>query len=717
MPPQIIKTRPKRPCPNCSRKVSNPNEHLKSCLKQKQRCELCDKQYPAGRYRDHKPVCEGPKISTPKPLSEYLDLGWFNWRYKCPTTLPDLTSINFINDKTKDLWNTLPVKIDMHSNSIPTEEEMYSKVFLSINESTDFNAYENGNELFDNPNKIRIAGTALFKATTQSKTQNLAKNNEICGSISNIYVKNVPLEPPEFLRTQYHHFGTATKLRVNISPTGTFTDLWIDMERSVFSLAFGRSRKIWLFFPPTERNMRLFSKVVGESNILARIGSDLEGGVVCETTTSSALYLPAGTLCTVFTIEGGLLGEIKFTTAADTAIMDRFIQAEMISAFPRSLTSSDYNSLKYIQEAKYWPSLVSDELVGTLTSFENVIDKGRHPLWTALPEVSQEMTQSEAQLTMHLTRALMSKNIQNVYVNRSSSQGHAEDNQSALSAQEKRNWAEMCIGQLGRQDVMLPVYKIVQCDLPDADFVPPLLNWTKKNPSLYIQPEIGTSVMVTPSGAYSDIHIDSTTIGRAVCIERCTKIWLVWPPTKRNLQLWADNKGLGVAIQTYGHKLEGGFVIQISGNRSQANALTIPAGTLHCVFTIFGGFLTGSNYSTAEDIPLAVEMLRMQVIRGQYEDQIEKDCSWLTKTIERVIQAQPIHAPRALSLVAQLLQHIENHGRSQNREWGKFIKSAASLFKEYRRGLNVRKVCSCNEVVPEKIDLMIYHFRNVDHCI
>ncbi|KAJ8058474.1 hypothetical protein OCU04_012662 [Sclerotinia nivalis] len=433
MPLQIIKTRSKRPCPNCSRKVSNPNEHLKSCLKQKQRCELCDKQYPAGRYRDHKPVCEGPKISTPKPLSEYLDLGWFNWRYKCLTTLPGLTSINSINDRTKDLWDTLPVKIDMHSNSIPTEEEMYSRVFLSINESTDFNAYENGNELFDNPNKIRIAGTALFKATTQSKTQKLAKNNESGGSISNIYIKNVPLEPPEFLRTQYHHFGAATKLRVNISPTGTFTDLWIDMERSVFSLAFGRSRKIWLVFPPTERNMRLFSKVVGESNILARIGSDLEGGVVCETTTSSALYLPAGILRAVFIIEGGLLGEIKFTTAANVAIMDRFIQEEMISAFPQSLTSSDYNSLKYIQKAKYWPGLVSDELVSTLTSFENVIDRGGHPLWTILPEVSQEMTQSEAQLTMHLTRALMSKNIQNVYINRSSPQGYAEDNQSVLS--------------------------------------------------------------------------------------------------------------------------------------------------------------------------------------------------------------------------------------------------------------------------------------------
>ncbi|EDN92187.1 predicted protein [Sclerotinia sclerotiorum 1980 UF-70] len=517
---------------------------------------------------------------------------------------------------TKDLWATLPMKIDMHSNSIPTEEEMYAKVFSSINESTDFKAYEDGKESFDNRNKVRIAGTALFRATTQSKTRKFAKDNEVCGSISNVHVKNVSLELPELPRAQHHHLEITTKLRVSVSPAGRFTDLWIDMERSVFLLDFGRSRNIWLVFPPTDRNMRLLSEVVGEPNILARIGSDLEGGIVCETTASSALYLPAGTLCAVFTTEGGLLGEIKFTTAADVAIMDQFRQAEMISAFPRSLTSSDYDSLKYIQKAKYWPGLVSDELVGTLTSFENVVDKGRHPLWTILPEVSQEMTQSEALLIMHLTYALKSKNIQDIQVHRGSPQGHAEDNLSTSSAQEKRDWAKSCMGQLGCQDVMLPLYKIARCELPEADSVSPLLNWTKKNPYLYKQPEMGTSAMVTPSGAYSDIHTDSTTIGRAVCIERCTKIWLVWPPTKHNLQLWADNKGLGVAIQIYGHKLEGGFVIQTSGNKSQANALTMPAGTLHCVFTIFGGFLIGSNYSTAEDIPLAVEMLRMQVIRG-----------------------------------------------------------------------------------------------------
>ncbi|KAK8900804.1 hypothetical protein QC760_010568 [Botrytis cinerea] len=563
---------------------------------------------------------------------------------------------------------------------------------------------------------MEIAGIALFEATTKLKAQQLANNKKKFGYISNLYVNGISIEPPELLRNQYRHSGPLTRLAINMSLAGTFKDLSTDME-SVFSLGFGKSRNVWLIFPPTESNLRLFSNAVGESNILARIGSALEGGTVCEINAGSALYLPAGTLRAVFSIEAGFFGELKFITAEDLIIRNRLTQTEIFSTFSQSLTSSDYNSLRYIQKAKYWPGLVSDELVSTLISFENVIEKGGHPLWTILPEVSREVTQSEAQLAMHLTLA-MSKDKQSLRVQRSNSQGQAEDNQAASSSKEKKDWAEVCLGQLGHKDVMFPVYTITQCLLPDAEFVPPLDSWTKKSPALYIYPTVGTSIMVSPSGKFSDIHIDSTTVGRAVCIERCAKIWLLWPPTKRNLQLWADKKGLGVAIQVYGRELEGGLVVQTSA-KVKGNALTMPAGTLHCVFTIFGGFLTGTNYSTAEDIPLAVEMVRLQLRRSRSGNpwQIEEDCNWLTRTIEGVIHGQPIYAPRALSLLAQLLKNIEDYGRSQDREWKKLTKSSWSLFEEYRKGLDVEEVCSCGEVISEKIGLMVSHFLDVDHSI
>ncbi|KAH6670176.1 hypothetical protein B0J14DRAFT_114008 [Halenospora varia] len=317
---------------------------------------------------------------------------------------------------------------------------------------------------------------------------------------------------------------------------------------------------------------------------------------------------------------------------------------------------------------------------------------------------------------MHLTRAVQSTQIKDVYVNRGSFQANAEDNLSVTTPKDKREWAELCLSQLGDQDVTLPVYKIARCDLPDAESVQPLPSWTQKKAVLYRQPENGTSVMVTPSGAYSDIHVDSTTIGRAVCVDRCTKVWLVWPPTDRNLQLWADKKGLGVALKVYGARLEGGIIIRTSGNKPGANAITLPAGTLHCVFTVFGGILTGTNYSTAEDIPLAARMLEIQVKRGQYEDQIEKDCSWLTKTVEIVINILPTYATSALSAVARLLRHIEDYERSQDDGWKKFTTSDAPyLFREYRRTLGGRKICSCNQTIPQSISEMRQHFLQFDH--
>ena len=295
MASKIMKKRSQKTCLNCAQQVSNLKEHLRSCRKEKEQCKLCDKYYPAGRYRAHKPVCESLKISTPEPLSEHLRLEWFNWKNKCPSTLPGLSSINFINDGTHDLWKTLPVKVDMNSHSIPTVEELYSKVFLSIQKSENFNAYEDGIEIFDHPAKMEIAGIALFEATTKLKAQQLANNKKKFGYISNLYVNGISIEPPELLRNQYRHSGPLTRLAINMSLAGTFKDLSTDME-SVFSLGLGKSRNVWLIFPPTESNLRLFSNAVGESNILARIGSALKGGTVCEVNAGSALYLPAGTV-------------------------------------------------------------------------------------------------------------------------------------------------------------------------------------------------------------------------------------------------------------------------------------------------------------------------------------------------------------------------------------------------------------------------------------
>lgn len=177
-----------------------------------------------------------------------------------------------------------------------------------------------------------------------------------------------------------------------------------------------------------------------------------------------------------------------------------------------------------------------------------------------------------------------------------------------------------------------------------------------RKPSLVQVPEIRVEVSAIPTGGFTDIHADATTIGRAVCIGHCEKVWLLWPPTEKNIILWADNRGIYPAIVTYGSQLEGGLVAFIS-RRGVNNTLTILAGTLHAVFTTEGGLLAGINYTTAKDIGLAIKMLCIQLRSTQNVESIQEDALWLLNTITAAVYI-PKYAISALVSMARLLKEV-----------------------------------------------------------
>jgi hypothetical protein len=82
-------------------------------------------------------------------------------------------------------------------------------------------------------------------------------------------------------------------------------------------------------FPSTEENLRLYASSAGFSNRLARIGSDLHGGIIIKTTSAHALDLPAGTLHAVFTTVGGFLGGINYSTSESLPTMSRLLIAHL----------------------------------------------------------------------------------------------------------------------------------------------------------------------------------------------------------------------------------------------------------------------------------------------------------------------------------------------------------------------------------------------------
>jgi hypothetical protein len=79
-------------------------------------------------------------------------------------------------------------------------------------------------------------------------------------------------------------------------------------------------------------------------------------------------------------------------------------------------------------------------------------------------------------------------------------------------------------------------------------------------------------------------------------IGRCKKIWLLFPSTSENLELYITSTRFSNRLAHTGSKLQEGVIVETYSTYE----LEFPAGTLHAVFTTIDGFLTSINYSRAE---------------------------------------------------------------------------------------------------------------------
>lgn len=89
------------------------------------------------------------------------------------------------------------------------------------------------------------------------------------------------------------------------------------------STTLGPTEKIWMMFPPTPNNLELMRKADAQKEKLARIGKDLEGGLVLKTTSADVIYIPVGCIHTVFTIHGGFLLTMEFNTPLASSVLSR----------------------------------------------------------------------------------------------------------------------------------------------------------------------------------------------------------------------------------------------------------------------------------------------------------------------------------------------------------------------------------------------------------
>ena len=67
----------------------------------------------------------------------------------------------------------------------------------------------------------------------------------------------------------------------------------------------------------------------GQHAKLARLAEKLEGGIVAQTTSAEALYIPAGCLHAVFTMEGGFLASIDCTTRLSVWPFSQYLRYQL----------------------------------------------------------------------------------------------------------------------------------------------------------------------------------------------------------------------------------------------------------------------------------------------------------------------------------------------------------------------------------------------------
>ncbi|KAK0120173.1 hypothetical protein ONS95_011579 [Cadophora gregata] len=113
-------------------------------------------------------------------------------------------------------------------------------------------------------------------------------------------------------------------------------------------------------------------------------------------------------------------------------------------------------------------------------------------------------------------------------------------------------------------------------------------------------------INVTPKGSFVDLHHDILQRGLARTIGRCKKVWLLFPGTPKNLEIYVSSTGFRNRLARIGSKLEGGIIVETDSSHE----IEFPAHTLHAVFTTVGGFLTGINYSTVECLTAMSQVLK-----------------------------------------------------------------------------------------------------------
>ncbi|KIW36686.1 uncharacterized protein PV06_11101 [Exophiala oligosperma] len=205
---------------------------------------------------------------------------------------------------------------------------------------------------------------------------------------------------------------------------------------------------------------------------------------------------------------------------------------------------------------------------------------------------------------------------------------------------------------------------------------------------------------MTPKFSFVDLHIDYGKDGISATLHDCEKVWMIYPPKPHNLQWMAEHRGQQAKLAQGMGVLEGGVV----AHTTSAEAIYLPAGCLHAVFTVAGGFLVSIDCTTRRSVWPFAQYLRYN-IQAELEATEERNCYFLfLDSLEAALQnAGERDAFRAWIEVEDILQ-IK---RENDRGW---VRAARKVWDDYLKVDPIIDIeCPCHGAVSS---FFLEHFRD-----
>ncbi|KAE9375997.1 hypothetical protein N431DRAFT_464056 [Stipitochalara longipes BDJ] len=219
--------------------------------------------------------------------------------------------------------------------------------------------------------------------------------------------------------------------------------------------------------------------------------------------------------------------------------------------------------------------------------------------------------------------------------------------------------------------------------------------------------ERNTQVFLTPKCWVTDLHLDNSD-GISTTIAPTEKVWMMFPPTPKNLQLMQRADAQHGKLVRIGAELKGGLIFHTTSRQ----AIYIPIGCIHGVFTTHGGFLLSMEFSTPESARVLAALLNsdFDLFKDQYS-QAELPGQF----IEAVDLALQNNRPLVgLGAWIDALEHVRRWScktiddPSVNKPWmerrGAWMKRVESTWECFFKSPQAEKIqCPCGDMDGESL--------------